>query len=404
MPLSEVNISLNIQNNRDYPQQINVMGNPANLLDTANATREFRYDVTTFTFTNEDSVSIQYKLNGASSFTTFTAILPSKTIQGVLTVLNSLQLGYFNTYTQLGSTYISTYNNNYTFGNINIFYSVSLLSLTFDNIANVPVSNPNSLSDWNTFFNTTINATTPFYSVSIVGNTVNLGGCTNLVVSTNLFNSNQHIVSITDNLTIIDIQNQSFFNCNFLTSININNCVNTFNSAFASCASLSSITMNALQSVGASSFSGNICTSISLPLVSICGDNAFQASGFLTTISLPICTSIGDTCFDSCPSITSLNLPNLITAGGNAFSGCTSLVNISLPLMTTIGDNGMAVCLSLNTIYIPACLSLGTTTGDNGVFDSIAGNNITLTIPLSTSTDGDVVYLQANNTVILITT
>jgi len=125
MALSEINISLNIQNNRDYPQQINVMGNPANLLDTANATREFRYDVTTFTFTNENSVSIQYKLNGASSFNTFTAILPSKTIQGVLTVLNTLQIGYFNTYTQLGSTYISTYNNNYTFGAINIFSSTT---------------------------------------------------------------------------------------------------------------------------------------------------------------------------------------------------------------------------------------------------------------------------------------
>jgi uncharacterized delta-60 repeat protein len=125
MALSEVNISLNIQNNRDYPQQINVMGNPANLLDTANATREFRYDVTTFIFTNENSVSIQYKLNGASSFTTFNGILPSKTLQGVVSVLNTLQIGYFNTYTQLGSTYISTYNNNYTFGDINIFSTTS---------------------------------------------------------------------------------------------------------------------------------------------------------------------------------------------------------------------------------------------------------------------------------------
>jgi uncharacterized delta-60 repeat protein len=125
MALSEVDISLNIQNNRDYPQQINVMGNPANLLDTANATTEFRYDVTTFTFTNENSVSIQYKLNGASSFNTFTGILPSKTLQGVVIVLNTLQIGYFNTYTQLGSTYISTYNNNYTFGAINIFSSTT---------------------------------------------------------------------------------------------------------------------------------------------------------------------------------------------------------------------------------------------------------------------------------------
>lgn len=125
MSLSEVDISLNIRNNRDYPQQINVMGNPSNLLDTANATREFQYDVTGFVFTNEDSVSIQYKLNNAASYTTFTGILPSQNIQGVIDVLNSLQIGYFNTYTQLGNTYISTYNNNYQFGAINIYSSTN---------------------------------------------------------------------------------------------------------------------------------------------------------------------------------------------------------------------------------------------------------------------------------------
>lgn len=133
MSLSEVDISLNIQNNRNYPQQINVMGNPSNLLDTANAKREFQYDVTSFVFTNEDSVSIQYKVNGAASFLTFTGLLPSQNIQGIVDVLNSLQIGYFNTYTQLGNTYISTYNDNYQFGSINIFSSsvASIINPTF---------------------------------------------------------------------------------------------------------------------------------------------------------------------------------------------------------------------------------------------------------------------------------
>jgi hypothetical protein len=35
---SELDISLNIRNNTNYPQEINIMGNPANLLDTSNAT------------------------------------------------------------------------------------------------------------------------------------------------------------------------------------------------------------------------------------------------------------------------------------------------------------------------------------------------------------------------------
>ena len=48
MPLAELNITLTITNNRDYPQDISVMGNPSNLLDTSNAKTEYRYDITGF--------------------------------------------------------------------------------------------------------------------------------------------------------------------------------------------------------------------------------------------------------------------------------------------------------------------------------------------------------------------
>jgi len=407
MALSEVNVSLNIQNNRDYPQQINVMGNPANLLDTANATREFRYDVTAFIFTNENSVSIQYKLNSASSYNTFVGILPSQNIQGVITVLNSLQIGYFNTYTQLGSTYISTYNNNFTFGDINIYSSISLLSLTFDSITNVPVASATSVSNWNTFFNTSVNATTPFNSVSVVGNTVNLVGCSNLSVAANLFNSNQHIVSITDNLTIITIQSNAFFNCNFLTSININNCNIINTNSFASCAILSNVIMPKLTNIGAGAFNGIAITQIlnsNFPLVTIISNGAFQGCGNLTILNLPNCLSIDDTAFDLCVNLTSVSLASVQNIGIGVFGTCIGLTTISLPSVISIGDSAMLDCTSLTSIYIPACLNLGSTTGDNGVFNLIIGNNITLTIPLATSTDGDVVYLQTNNTVTLITT
>ena len=121
MSLQGVDITLNIQNNRDYAQQINVMGNPSNLLDTANATREFRWDVSAFSFTNENSVTVQYKQNNSASFSTYTALLPSKNLNGVVSALNGLGIGYFNTYTELGSTYIGTYNQNYVFGDLNIF-------------------------------------------------------------------------------------------------------------------------------------------------------------------------------------------------------------------------------------------------------------------------------------------
>ena len=125
MSLQGVDVTLNIKNNRDYAQEINVMGNPSNLLDTANATREYRWDVTAFSFTNEDSVTVQYKPNNAALFSTFTALLPSNNIQGVISALNELQIGYFNAYTELGVNYVGTYNQNYAFGDLNIFSSTA---------------------------------------------------------------------------------------------------------------------------------------------------------------------------------------------------------------------------------------------------------------------------------------
>jgi len=121
MPIQGLDISLNVRNNTNYPQQINVMGNPANLLDTANATTEYRYDLTGFTITNETNISIQYKKVGDPSFLTFNWNLDNNTLQGVVIALNNLGIGYFNLYDELGNTYIGTYNENYAFGDLEIY-------------------------------------------------------------------------------------------------------------------------------------------------------------------------------------------------------------------------------------------------------------------------------------------
>jgi hypothetical protein len=121
MPTQGLDIGLQIRNNTNYPQQINVMGNPANLLDTANATTEYRWDLTGFTITFENTISVQYKRNTDPTFDTFTWDLDGTSLQGVVIALNNLGIGYFNLYDELGSTYIGTYNQNYAFGDLNIF-------------------------------------------------------------------------------------------------------------------------------------------------------------------------------------------------------------------------------------------------------------------------------------------
>ena len=123
---ADIDITLNIQSNVNYTTTANVLGSAINLLDTSNATTEYRWNVTSFSFTNENSVSVQYKINGASSFSTFDAGIGSQSFQSVVDALNTLGIGTFNTYTELGQVYIGTYNQNYAFGNLNIYLASTI--------------------------------------------------------------------------------------------------------------------------------------------------------------------------------------------------------------------------------------------------------------------------------------
>ena len=122
---SEVGLNLNITNNVDYPVQVNILGNPYNLLDTSNATTEYQYDLTSFVFTTENEVTIQYKLNSAASFSTYSGSFSNPTLQSVVDVLNNLGIGFFSVYSSGGNTYIGTYNDNYTFGQLTIYNSAT---------------------------------------------------------------------------------------------------------------------------------------------------------------------------------------------------------------------------------------------------------------------------------------
>lgn len=117
---AEVDITLSIKSNRNYAQTANLMGNPYNPLDTANAQTEYRWNITGFVFTTEDTTTLEWKAVGGASFTLYVSNLYAQTIQAVLDSLNGLGLGYFYTYVDAGQTYISTNNDNYVFGDLSI--------------------------------------------------------------------------------------------------------------------------------------------------------------------------------------------------------------------------------------------------------------------------------------------
>lgn len=191
------------------------------------------------------------------------------------------------------------------------------LTLTFDDFISLPtgVTDPTSLSQWNTLFSSN------YTSISVVGFVVTLSGGTNVTL-TGMQSSS--IISVVDTGSVVAVYLQTFDTCNLLTTINLENA-----------------------------------------------------------------TTIGHRAFISCQKLTTINLPSTTTIGEGAFSaGATS---------TTI------------TINIPSCTDLGGTPKYNNVFDAMSSNTITLTVPSALMTcnagdpDGDIVDLQANNTVTIIT-
>jgi hypothetical protein len=120
MSLAFVGITLNIRNNRTYPIRINVLGGPYNPLDTANAKTEYRWDITAFTPSNDDVLTLEYKPVGAAVFSTYTYQIYNTNTEALISALDSLGIGYFQSYTELGQLYLSTYNDNYVFGLLTI--------------------------------------------------------------------------------------------------------------------------------------------------------------------------------------------------------------------------------------------------------------------------------------------
>jgi len=240
------------------------------------------------------------------------------------------------------------------------------LNLTFDNISNADllVGDASVVGDWNTFFDLPTYGT-PFSAVTISGNTVQLFGGSDIIIKESLFDDpggyGTHLLQVNDSAaSVIEIRYDAFGNDNN------SGCPN------------------------------------------------------LTTVNFPGVTNItGDYSFISCTSLTTINFPELVVIGNriydplnpdgfSCFANCTSLSTINLPKLEVVSSYCFDNCSSLTTINLPSCTDLGGTVGNENVFLNINGNTITLTVPPelmtcdSGSPDGDIQYLQANNTVTVV--
>ncbi len=180
--------------------------------------------------------------------------------------------------------------------------NTSALELVWDDIINVPVADPSSVSDWNTFFDLPTNGT-PFTSVVADGNVVKLYGGSGINLKEYLFAANTNLIGIHDNLGIIIFGGSNCFS-------------NSTSATYFSFPNLE----------GAEDFCFYLC-----------------ASG--TTFNFPNLTFVKDYCFSLCNSATEFYLPLCVTMGlsvtdATVFDGITgNTITLTVPsaLMTCNG-------------------------------------------------------------------
>lgn len=288
---------------------------------------------------------------------------------------------------------------------------------------------------------------------------VNLPSLTDIPNNCFTFCSSLPEITLSSFPMVSSIGTAAFQNCNSLELFELAEAFgNTIpNSVFNGCSSLdfSTIDLTQIEIIGTSAFANTPIDTVNevyFPMVTTIGSGAFLNCDSITSVSLPLITHLPDACFSQCSNLLSIDtnsfplvttidnfpfsqcssletfeLNNVITASGYLLSGNTSLTSVSLNSLETIGEysfegdtlltsinlpsllsvgNGLFKnCTGLTEILLPECTTLGNDASDNQVFLNISGNTIDLTIPAALmsidndSPDGDIVYLQSNNTV-----
>ena len=258
--------------------------------------------------------------------------------------------------------------------------SPSGLDLLFDNIANADImisGNSSLVADWNTFFNLPTNGT-PFTSVTVAGNKISLFNGSGITLRNYLFGNNDpsgtSLLEVVDNAGCVVACGKGVFSdynigdgCYELTKVHLSACVTLGDEVFNDCEKLSDL-------------------DLSFASYTILGVNVFNDVILLSQNYFTNLVTAGNYCFMWCTGLITPDFSSLISAGDSCFERCTGLINLDLS----------------------SCTSLGTTTGNDDVFRFIIGNIITLTVPVALmicnggAPDGDIAYLQANNTVTVI--
>lgn len=250
------------------------------------------------------------------------------------------------------------------------------------------------VNNWNTAFDLPTYGN-PFSSVSIpnsttivLRNTGNINTTPYALFSPDLrgFFSANHLIEIIDTGILLHIGDSCFRYNTGLTLATFANVVELdADSPFGGCENLSTV---------------------EIPKLTFTNYGGFENCISLQTLNFPFLTHVAYYLFGQ-SALRLINAPLVTYIDDEAFSA-TNIHIANFPLCTYIGYGAFENC-ALGTINISSCTNLGGTTGDNNVFNNVyTGRSITLTVPSALMTcnegnpDGDIQYLQANNTVTII--
>ena len=227
---------------------------------------------------------------------------------------------------------------------------------------------------------------------------LDLGGTTGLAeIPREAFNKCNYLTGVNIPNCVTSIGYRAFANCNLLTSAEIPNSITSIGEDAFYYSSLSSVTIpNSVTSISKSAFSGcRRLTSIIIPdsITSIDSD-VFSYCEFLTSVTIPdTVTSIGDSAFYNCSSLTNVTIPSSVTSiGGSAFSYCESLTSVNIPnSVTSIGMSAFFSCSKLTSVTVPD----GVTSTDSTF--SGCSSLTTVTIPKSVTSIGPFTFHKCGN-------
>ena len=191
--------------------------------------------------------------------------------------------------------------------------------------------------------------------------------CTELNASYRSFENTPLQTVSMPNLTTWNNPGRSFEDCLSLTSVSIPNYSGTLqNQNFFMCENLVTVDLGNVTAIGNQNFQG--CTSlesIDLPSLTNINNFTFTNCTSLKNVSAPLATRVGKASFLNCTSLTEIILPSLATVDAvnrDPFEGCSNLAHIALgqaipPVITGTGSGALPAFTTLAanaTLIVPA--------------------------------------------------